>query len=53
MYLTTEHFTKKKVKEIVDIAETKIKRFETKIQSHMTTQDKDLDERIKRRKMRS
>lgn len=53
MYLSSEQVNQKKVKEIVDIAETKLKRYETKIQSNISNQDKELEERIKRRKMRS
>jgi|JI6StandDraft_1071083.scaffolds.fasta_scaffold922288_1 hypothetical protein len=53
MYLSNEQINKQKVKEIVDIAESKLKRFGDKIQSNIKTQDKELEERIRRRKMRS
>ncbi len=51
MYLSNEQINKQKVKEIVDIAESKLKRFGDKIQSNIKTQDKELEERIRRRKM--
>lgn len=53
MYLSNEQINKQKVKEIVDIAESKLKRFGDKIQSNIKSQDKELEERIRRRKMRS
>ena len=53
MYLSNEQLNQKKVKELVEVAESKLRRHETKIQSNISNQDKDLEERIKRRKMRS
>ena len=53
MYLSNEQVNHKKIKELVEVAENKLRRHETKIQSNISNQDRDLEERIKRRKMRS
>ena len=53
MYLSSQQVNRKRVKEIVDIAQSKLKRFQTTIQSNINSQGKELEERIKRRKMRS
>lgn len=53
MYLNKDQVTSKRIREFVDTAETKIKKLETRVQGAMISQDKDLEERIKRRKMRS
>ena len=53
MYLSNQQVNKQKVKEIVDIAESKLKRYGDKVQYNITSQDKELEERIRRRKMRS
>jgi hypothetical protein len=53
MYLNKDQVTSKRIREFVDTAETKIKKLETRVQGSMISQDKDLEERIKRRKMRS
>lgn len=53
MYLNKDQITSKKIREFVDTAESRIKILETRVQGAMISQDKDLEERIKRRKMRS
>jgi len=53
MYLNNEQVNAKKVREIVDIAENKLKRLSNRVQGAMISQDKELEERIRRRKMRS
>ena len=53
IYLNKDQVTSKRIREFVDTAETKIKKLETRVQGAMMIQDRDLEERIKRRKMRS
>ena len=42
MYLNNEQVSKKKIKELVEVAETKIQRLENRVQSTMINQDKEL-----------
>lgn len=53
VYLNRDQVTSKTVREFVDTAQTKIKRLETRVHGAMVSQDKDLEQRIRRRKMRS
>ena len=42
MYLNKEQISTKKIKQFVDIAETKIKKIETRVQGAIISQDKQL-----------
>ena len=53
MYLNNEQVNRRRVKELVDMAEHQGNKIRSQVEGAISNQDKNLQDRIRRRKMRS